>query len=243
MVGNRPMLLHDDGRGTVCIGQAAHSWVSGQLARQWGNERFAAPEPLAEVCLGAEQHDVGWAGWDRRPELDPDTGYPYPFTRVSKETKRTVWTDAPQRMLTQSPYAALLVSMHGTALAEGDPGERTYVDEQLALQADLMERIGEDPERARRNQRLVWVVDYLALVGLIPRWAPATQATPDGDIEVTVGGPCEVVVDPWPFAAAGPIEIAYPGRRLTEPSATTEQLHASLDAAPWTGVTVRWQPR
>ena len=239
------MLLHQNDEGTVCIGQAAHSWVSGQLARRWGNERFAAPEPLAEVCLGAEQHDVGWVDWDRRPELDPDTGYPLPFLKVPRATSQALWTDAPHRVLTQSPYAALLVSMHGTALAGGDPPTpdgRRYLSDQLALQADLIERIGEAPERARRNQQLVWTVDFLALVGLIPGWAPATQTTADGDVRVTVAGPREVVVDPWPFGTDR-IEIAYPGRRLSQASATAEELHARLADAPWTGVPVVWRPR
>lgn len=238
------MLLYEDGVGTVCIGQAAHSWVSGQLAREWGNGRFAAPEPLAGVCLGAEQHDIGWSDWDRRPELDPDTGYPLSFLKVPRATSQELWTDAPYRVLTQSPYAALLVSMHGTTLAHGDPptpAGRRYLSDQLALQADLIERLGEDPDRARRNQQLVWAVDFLALVGLLPDWVPATQATADGEIRVTAPRPLEVAVDPWPFAGQR-IRIAYPGRRLTERSATTQELHERLAQAPWVDVTVTWRP-
>ena len=70
------MLLRDEGDGVIAIGQASHAWISGQLARAWGNDRFAAPEPREEVCLAAEQHDVGMAEWDLRPSLNPDTGRP-----------------------------------------------------------------------------------------------------------------------------------------------------------------------
>lgn len=238
------MLLHAEGDAVICIGQAAHSWVSGRLARCWGNARFAAPEPLAEVCLGAEQHDIGWSEWDRRPELDPGTGYPMSFLRVPRSTSQALWTDAPDRMLTQSPYAALLVSMHGTALGAGDPPTpegRRYLSDQLALQADLIERIGESPDRARRNQQLVWVVDFLALVGLLPQWAPATQRTADGEVAVAIAAERRVTVDPWPFAP-DEITVAYPGRRLTEPSATESELHARLAAAAWVDVPVTWSP-
>jgi hypothetical protein len=239
------MLLHKDGDGVVCIGQAAHSWVSGQLARKWGNERFGRPEPLAEVCLGAEQHDIGMAEWDRRPELNDETGWPLSFLELPVATHIALWTDAPERILSQSPYAALLVSMHGHGLFKArkqTPEVERYVREQEALQADLLERIGESPERARRNQRLVWAVDFLALVGLIPDWAPETQETADGEIRVDVDGPQSVTVDPWPFHEQE-LVIAYPGRRLTEPSATTQELHARLARAPWEQIPVTWRPK
>jgi hypothetical protein len=55
------VLLVDHPQGKVAVAQPAHAWISGQLARAWGNERFGAVEPLSEVCLAAEQHDVGMA--------------------------------------------------------------------------------------------------------------------------------------------------------------------------------------
>lgn len=238
------MLLYEDGEGTVCIGQAAHSWVSGQLMRAWGNERFPAPEPLAEVCLGAEQHDIGMADWDRRPELDGGTGYPISFLQLPVTTHIALWTDAPERILSQSPYAALLVSMHGHALflkRRQTPEIARYVRGQEELQRDLLERIGEDPARARRNQQLVWAVDFLALVGLIPGWAPEEQEPPGGPIRIDVAGERHVTVDPWPFGADR-IEIDYPGRRLTEPSRTLAELHNRLADAPWVNVRVTWTP-
>ena len=62
-----PMILRPDGDGgsVVAIGQASHAWLSGQLARAWGNDAFAAPAPREEVVLGALQHDIGMADWDR----------------------------------------------------------------------------------------------------------------------------------------------------------------------------------
>src|SRR5690348_7524279 len=53
------MLFRADGEDAIAIAQPSHAWLSGQLARAWGNERFAAPAPYEEVCLGAEQHDIG----------------------------------------------------------------------------------------------------------------------------------------------------------------------------------------
>ena len=54
------MSHRDDEEGLIVIGQPAHAWVSGQLARAWGNDRFGHFEPWEEVRLAAEQHDVGY---------------------------------------------------------------------------------------------------------------------------------------------------------------------------------------
>ena len=58
------MLLREDGDAVVCIGQPAHAWLSGQLARNWALDPV---EPYEEVCLAAEQHDLGMAEWDALP--------------------------------------------------------------------------------------------------------------------------------------------------------------------------------
>ncbi len=236
------MLLHFDGDGVVCIGQAAHSWISGQLAREWGNDAFAPPEPLAELCLGAEQHDIGMADWDRRPQLDTGTGYPVGFLDLHLTTHLALWTEAPEKILSQSPYAAILVSKHGHALfskRRPTPEIERYLAEQEALQDDLIERIGADPDQTRVNQQLVWVLDHLALVGLIPEWAPQDNRVGDHTVHVDVAGERHVTVDPWPFRRDA-ITLNYPGRRLTEPSATEPELHARLAAAPWVDVDVTW---
>src|SRR5438046_10763989 len=116
------MLDREDEEGLSVIGQRAHAWVSGQLARAWGNDRFGRFEPWEEVCLAAEQHDVGMAGWDAQPALNSATGLPYSFREIPRRAHVALWTSAASIVLPQSRYAALLVSLHGTALYEGhDP--------------------------------------------------------------------------------------------------------------------------
>ena len=203
------MLIHHDGDHMVCIGQASHAWVSGQLARRWGNERFPRPEPFDEVCLGAEQHDIGMAEWDLAPTLDPNTGGPTVFMRMPLETHLELWSAAPGKVLTQSPYAALLVSMHGHALyARRDTGEpdtddsravSRFVEAQEAFQRDLLARLDEDPDRARANQKLVWALDFLSLAPIMG-WFPDDVPGPDGTpIAVKPAGDNAFTADPWPF--------------------------------------------
>ena len=105
------MLLREEPDGVVTIGQPAHAWVSGQLARAWGNERFGEVAPWEEVCLGAEQHDLGMTDWELEPTLNSATGLPHSFIEMPLEAHLRVWSAAPWRMLRQSRYAALLVSI------------------------------------------------------------------------------------------------------------------------------------
>ena len=104
------MLVRRDDRGALLIGQQSHAWISGQLARAWGNDRFGRVDPAEEVCLAAEQHDIGMADWDLAPARNPDTGLPRSFMEMPIAVHLELWTQGPRRLLRQSRYAALLAS-------------------------------------------------------------------------------------------------------------------------------------
>ena len=201
------MVLREEPDGSViCIGQPAHAFLSGQLARAW----HPRPEPFEEVCLAATQHDAGMADWDADPELNPDTGLPLSFMQMPLKTHLELWSHAPHRVLTQSRYAAILVSMHGAALYEMrdlsrmPPGEAEAVRAYLADQRALQEQLGEglDEKRLRENQRLLWIWDFLSL-GLCLRWWGKTV---DG---ITLH---EHTIEPWPFADDA-VELFTEGKR------------------------------
>ncbi|HHP7243533.1 MAG TPA: DUF3891 family protein, partial [Elainellaceae cyanobacterium] len=116
--GRLIMLLRTIPGGRICITQPAHAWVSGQLARAWGNEQVGTFSPWADVCLAAEQHDIGWLSWEATPQLNPETGYPYHFTELPIPTHMGIWSDAKRLSLSFGRYVSLLVSLHGTGLYE-----------------------------------------------------------------------------------------------------------------------------
>jgi hypothetical protein len=224
------MLVRADG---ICIGQASHAWLSGQLARAWGNARFAPPEPWEEVCLAAEQHDVGWVDWDLAQTLNAETGLPHDFIQADALTRADLWRAAPRKLLTQSRYAALLVSMHCTALysrREPTPPVADLLAHHEALQAELMEELGEDPGRARRNQRLLWAWDWLSLAMCLD-WAPGTVPADGGDLSLTPAGPGRFTVAPWPFVGAA-LRVRAEGLRLDGPYSEEKELHEALARAP-----------
>jgi hypothetical protein len=239
------VLLREDERGLLAIGQPSHAWVSGQLARAWGNERFGAVAPREEVCLAAAQHDIGWAERDLEPLYNPETGRPRSFMEMPIDLHLGLFTDGPRSLLTQSRYAALLVSMHGSRLyARRDldrvpPSDadaiRAFLLEQLEFQRGLIATLGAEPAEIERNSLLVWTWDYLSLA-LCLDWAPATAKgcpTAEGtvDLELTGDGG-RLSVDPWPFSVPE-LTVRCEGRRLPGRFADEDALRAEFAAAPW----------
>ncbi len=162
------------GETWTAITQPAHAWLAGQLARSWGTGDIAPPEPRADVCLGIEQHDVAWADYDRRPPLHAETGRAASFIEAPVRERHLIWHDAPERVLAQSPWAALLVSLHGTNIhtryvsLEHLPQEdadivRGYLADQRALQDRLIEIAGTTRAAAERQAELLFALDALSL--------------------------------------------------------------------------------
>lgn len=222
------MLLRKQGDAHIAIGQASHAWLSGQLARAWRPR----PEPWEEVCLATEQHDVGMAQWDLAPTLNPETGLPHTFVEMPLDTHLRLWHAAPARLLTQSRYAALLVSLHGTALyemrdlerlADEEAGAvRDYLATQRVLQARLAAELGADPAVLHEQQRLVFTWDGLSLA-LCLDWDPFTVH----GVTLRAG----TALDPWPFDD-DELVVRCEGRRLDARYVSERELHAALERAP-----------
>jgi hypothetical protein len=178
----RTMLLRKDSSGVIAIPQPCHAWISGQMARAWGNRRFAAPAPYDEVCLAAGQHDIGWLDWEMRPTLNAGTGLPQEFFKVPLKEHIALWREGVRRARIFGRYPALLVSLHADTIyarhfdfAKASPENveavRAFLDEQHRFQARTAASLRADPKLAgqaspetiERNQLLIAVLDRLSL--------------------------------------------------------------------------------
>lgn len=243
------MLLRRDGHGVLAIGQASHAWLSGQLARAWGSTDFGPVEPWDEVCLAADQHDVGMAAWDLEPSFNEETGLPHSFMEMPLEVHTQLWLEGPRRLVSQSAYAALLVSMHGWRLyrrrdLDRSPAHearriREFLAAQEEFQAEMAARLAGQravtPELRERNSLLLWTWDYLSLA-LCLDWAPATaRGAPlrDGstDIQIHATGERAVTLDPWPFQT-DTVLVRCEGRRLPERFRNESEMRRGLSTAP-----------
>lgn len=244
---------HPGGHLTVC--QPAHAWLSGQLARAWGNERFGQVQPHEEVCLAAEQHDIGMAAWDRAPTLDPGTGLPTSFTAMDVDTHTRLWTEGPELLLSQSRYAALLVSLHGSALYAGrdmssrGEAERKRVEafraRRLVFERRLRSDLGAGDAQLARNQRLLRTWDGLSLA-LILGWAPWNAE----DVPAAAGEPLTLslmagdghhLLRPWPFRESR-LVVGCEGRLLERRYTHEHELRVALEQAPWLDLVFELRP-
>jgi hypothetical protein len=219
------LIRRDDDGSAIVIGQASHAWMSGQMAAGWA-------EPVPEVVrLAAEQHDIGWMEWDNAPRLNPATGFPYLFLELPRDEHVSLWRGSAKRLLSQSRYATLLVSMHGTGLYERYPpkdvGDEVqaaideYLESERAFQTALREELAPDPEQLARDSALIAAWDWLSL-GLCLKWAPRRM---DGFALL------ETTIEPWPFRERR-VVLTCEGRRLDGPVGNQAELEAALARAP-----------
>ena len=200
--------------------------AAGQLAQSWGTGDIAPPEPRAEVCLGIEQHDVAWAHYDLRPPLHAEAGRAASFIEAPIRERHVIWHDAPDRVLAQSPWAALLVSLHGTNIhtryvsVDHLPPEdadivRGYLADQRELQDRLIALAGTTRPVAERQAELLFALDALSL-SLCHGWPERELPPVDGlAIRYLPTGERDAVLDPWPFDAPA-VRTRFGARTLTE---------------------------
>jgi len=255
------MLHREDPDGLILITQPVHAWIAAQLARHWGNAAFGTFAPWEEVCLGAEEHDVGMTAWDQAPTLNPQTGRPYSFMNMPTHEHITGWARAGRQALAQGRYPALLTSLHGTGLYEryhdwmrDTPDEaraaRAYLDDEYAFQEWLLDTLRSDPVYApyvtpaviARNRRLVSAWDRLSLSICHGVHTPVTIPgipTAESETSLTLApretDPLNVTVNPWPFRA-DTVRLIFEGRRLTQTFTDEAEMRAALAVAPWTTI-------
>lgn len=236
------MLVRLDDDSALAIGQLSHAWLSGQLARAWGNERFGAVEPHEEIALGAEQHDVGWALFDLEPHFNPETGLPRSFLEVTVEDHLRIWRGAPDRLLSQSLHAALVVSLHARSLSElrarnaTGPAHalRAHIAEERARQRRLRATLGLCEGEVERTRRQMWTWDGLSLA-LCNAWLPFTVhdvPTAEGltAVELRDREDGAFTLDPWPFRHPR-VDVRCEARRLETRYADAARMRDALERA------------
>ena len=181
---------------------------------------------------------------------------PRNFLETTVEEHLGIWRTAPDRMLSASTLAALVVSLHGASLSalrlkgaeDGREALESHVADERARQAALRASLGLSESDTERIQRWMWTWDGLSLA-LCNGWDPFTARdvpARDGLVDVELrrlgdasapgdGERAEGVfaVDPWPFAAAR-VELRCEARRLASSFDDEDEMQRELEAAPQT---------
>lgn len=250
----------------ICITQPTHAWVAGQLARAWGNERFGSFAPWEEVCLGTEQHDVGWHRWELAPTLNPTTGYPYSFTELPTAVSVDIWTRVKEIVMPLGRYPALLISLHGTGLfqrytgwqrsAEATELVEQYLTAEEAFQQQLVKVLQTDSHyepytsntAIARNRQLVATWDTLSLMlcmGVHEQKQVEKVPTAIGETDLTLmpinADPTRITVTPWAFQSDS-VTLVFEGRVLKQSFANQETMREALRTANWVTITTTLTP-
>ena len=223
-----------------------------------GDDRFGDVVPFEEVCLGAEQHDVGHTAWEQAPTLNQEKGLPYSFLEMPRQLHVRLWSQAAQCVLRHGRYAALLVwaPWHSTlpALRCGQRSPEktprpssTRLSQERAFQEELRTHLRTDPhygpyateEVVERNRRLVGVWDALSLAICFGHhhpqsWQQVPTATSTTTLTLTArdDDPTQLMITPWPFRRQR-VTLVYEGRYLTETYSNEAEMREALKQAPW----------
>jgi hypothetical protein len=137
---------------TITISQTSHSWISGQLARAWGNESFDGFKPFEPICYAAEQHDIGFLNWENEPTLNVETGLPYTFEQLPESLHLDIWRTGIYQLKPVCSYASLIVSLHFYGLCERFHCRRN--DSDLCDSSQFLREQREYQEQTRETLRL-----------------------------------------------------------------------------------------
>jgi hypothetical protein len=110
------MIRRDAGNAYFLIAQDDHAKLAAELARHFGNGRFARPDPWQDVIDAVAMHDAGWPLHDDAPTLNP-AGLPIDVFESTRAIAFKVWHASADRARVAGPYTDLLVSLHNLSLS------------------------------------------------------------------------------------------------------------------------------
>jgi hypothetical protein len=210
---------------TLTISQTSHSWISGQLARAWGNELFVGFKPFEPICYAAEQHDIGFLDWENEPTLNAETGLPYVFDQLPQSLHLDIWRTGIYQLRPVCSYASLIVSLHFSGLCQrfhlrqnDSPKSEAsqFLREQREYQQNNRETLSQDPlfreaiapEILSYHRDLIAVWDLFSLElcrGRVSEFKlPAVPVSVNERIDLLLRQTSEPKlweVSPWPFAS------------------------------------------
>jgi hypothetical protein len=116
-----------EGEPRLAVMMYAHTALSHQFAREFGNERFEPAQPAELMCHVVLHHDAGWFEFDRDPVTDPKTALPYNLVDTPPEHITVTSRGSPDYNQRQHPFCGLMSSMHSWGLYNGRYGLSSMV--------------------------------------------------------------------------------------------------------------------
>lgn len=144
------MLRLETETGWWMVTHPDHARLAGAFAEHWGNERFASPEPRAQVLRGIARHDDGWTARDAAPQITRQgkpsafstelVGKYSAFEEIDLRDYLAVRNRAVRLIAQEDAYAALLISMHTYSLLSEHADRSTIAPNELPLLDQFLEQ-------------------------------------------------------------------------------------------------------
>jgi Protein of unknown function (DUF3891) len=210
------MIVRDCGEKWQIVLQTDHADLSGQLAREWSEERPGHDS----LVVAAERHDDGWAVWERAPRAD-EGGKPVNFLDVDVRSHLAFYRAGIAAITEQDAEAGLLVSMHGAGIYSQryglDPGlglsRAAEAQEEVdAFVAEQEAKFGGEPGERFEDYALLQLFDRLSLYFCMRDVERGEEAELQG-YRLEPLAPWRVRLAPYPLAES-PAELTLRRRLL-----------------------------
>ncbi len=145
---------HSDDEVRFVIKNVEHAALAAELARNFGNSEFAAPEPNDEMLYLVAHHDHGWLTLDEKPPVNEEDGFPYNLVNTPLDYILETSRASPDFNERHSPFCGLISSMHTCGLYNGRYGlsdainldwipedKRADVDKMLVYETERQARL------------------------------------------------------------------------------------------------------
>lgn len=171
------MIRRDINESWILITQNDHAYLSYDIMKNWGNERFEEIFPGDEVLTAIREHDCGWKDWDKKAVLNRNNLYPKNFMEMYIKDQHVIWKNSFENQSDNHNYASALIALHFSKFnnksLKKNPDNRTakklkknihqFVDEKLKLHKSGKTSNGYLPMDVRINLRFLQVGDIISL--------------------------------------------------------------------------------
>lgn len=237
------------------VKQHEHGRLAGEFAGRFREEQVPKSSRKKEVLRAVSNHDRGWIDLDETPFWNDAAGAPYSFIDFPVVPKLTFYKRGLDEIEADTPYGALLCSLHFERLIEVSGEDSPELTAYLKDEEERRARIHRDLERSQPigeaelyyDARLLQFCDDLSLyLALNEPGSPKSKEHPwwkDGfsgseDFTFTSGraitaewqDESTLMLDPFPFT--GDVEVCFPLRRVNRQEAVSKGIARAYSEAP-----------
>ena len=236
------MIITERGDEILLFTQPDHAALAGALMALWQRDGLPGHPRRQELLLAIREHDNGWREADAAPRIDPASGRPLTFNRLSREDRIGIWRRGVRRFATERPFAALLILRHAIGIHRNNwasAGWKEFGEELAELEKELHEAAGIAHSAVQDDYRFLELADTLSLGACGALGIHPSEGTRAGyHFEIELG---RIRLVPLPFAGATTLNVAF--RTMPRKSFDSAAgFAAELAVATWKRFPVHLEP-